>query len=268
MTKARRGKVIRKEKSQKTSRAWRGLTTRESGAGPERTESLDGKSEWTQDQHFTALLKMTRTSRCLEDWIIWSHDTLESTWQVAEVRKPLVSASHIIQAGSDLVIGKNEAYIMNRKKSAQKGRQRVRAWFVREGAIRCSRANQVQSHGSWRNQSSCRAKGAKEASYIRLQQTNFLTAGWVSVEDRSKRTETVRPQVVSSAKANQSVTVRWVWKAMGMTLSYTARRTMRTGLSDGGEEHSWPRPTDCQRTPRAHYTSTVQIMVQVLWDRT
>ena len=33
----------------------------------------------------------------------------KSTWQVADVRRPLVSASHIIQAG------KNEAYIMNRK---------------------------------------------------------------------------------------------------------------------------------------------------------
>ena len=34
----------------------------------------------------------------------------------ADVRRPLVSASHIIQAGNDLFIGKDEAYIMNRKK--------------------------------------------------------------------------------------------------------------------------------------------------------
>ena len=40
----------------------------------------------------------------------------KSTWQVADVGRPLVSASHIIQAGSDLFIWKNEAYIMNRKK--------------------------------------------------------------------------------------------------------------------------------------------------------
>ena len=40
----------------------------------------------------------------------------KSTWQVADVRRPLVSASHIIQAGNDLFIGKDEAYIMNRKK--------------------------------------------------------------------------------------------------------------------------------------------------------
>ena len=40
----------------------------------------------------------------------------KSTWQVADVRRPLVSASHIIQAGNDLFIGKGEACIMNRKK--------------------------------------------------------------------------------------------------------------------------------------------------------
>ena len=31
--------------------------------------------------------------------------------------------------------------------------------------------------------------------HVRLQQLNFLTAGRVSVEDRSKRAETVRPQL-------------------------------------------------------------------------
>ena len=40
----------------------------------------------------------------------------KSTWQVADVRRPLVSASHIIQAGNDLFIGKDEAYNKNRKK--------------------------------------------------------------------------------------------------------------------------------------------------------
>ena len=54
----------------------------------------------------------------------------KSTWQVADVRRPLVSASHIIQAGNDLFIGKDEAYIVNRKKkeksNAQKGRECVR----------------------------------------------------------------------------------------------------------------------------------------------
>ena len=35
----------------------------------------------------------------------------KSTWQVADVRRPLVSASHIIQAGNDLFIGKDEALL-------------------------------------------------------------------------------------------------------------------------------------------------------------
>ena len=40
----------------------------------------------------------------------------KSTWLVADVRGPLVSASHIIQAGSDLFMEKSEAFIMNRAK--------------------------------------------------------------------------------------------------------------------------------------------------------
>ena len=39
---------------------------------------------------------------------------------VADVRRPLVSASHIIQAGNDLFIGQDEAYIINRKKKEKK----------------------------------------------------------------------------------------------------------------------------------------------------
>ena len=45
----------------------------------------------------------------------------KSTWQVADVGRPLVSTSHIIQAGNDLFIGKYEAYITNRSK-------RVKSW--------------------------------------------------------------------------------------------------------------------------------------------
>ena len=41
----------------------------------------------------------------------------ENTWQVADVRRPHVSASHIIQVRNDLFTGKNEAHIMNRKKT-------------------------------------------------------------------------------------------------------------------------------------------------------
>ena len=45
--------------------------------GPNGTESPDVESEWTQAQHSITLLKVTRTSRCLEDSFIWSHETLE-----------------------------------------------------------------------------------------------------------------------------------------------------------------------------------------------
>ena len=41
---------------------------------------------------------------------------IKNCGQVADVRSPLVSASHIIQAGNDLFIGKDEAYIMSRRK--------------------------------------------------------------------------------------------------------------------------------------------------------
>ena len=44
----------------------------------------------------------------------------KNTWQVADVRRPLVSASHIIQAGDDLFIGEDGAYMMNRKKKEEK----------------------------------------------------------------------------------------------------------------------------------------------------
>ena len=41
----------------------------------------------------------------------------ESTWQIADVGRPQVSASHIIQGGNDSFIGKDGAYIMYRKKN-------------------------------------------------------------------------------------------------------------------------------------------------------
>ena len=60
----------------------------------------------------------------------------KSTWHVADVRRPLVSASHIIQAGSDVFIGKDEAYIINRKKKEKsmlrkEGNVYVLVFFVR-----------------------------------------------------------------------------------------------------------------------------------------
>ena len=38
------------------------------------------------------------------------------TKQVADVTRPLESASHHVQAGNDFFIGKHEAYMMNKKK--------------------------------------------------------------------------------------------------------------------------------------------------------
>ena len=58
----------------------------------------------------------------------------KSTWQVADVRRPLVSASHIIQAGNDLFIGKDEAYIRKKKEKSmlrKEGNVYVLDLFVR-----------------------------------------------------------------------------------------------------------------------------------------
>ena len=60
----------------------------------------------------------------------------KSTREVADVRRPLVSASHIIQAGNDLFVGKDEAYTMNRRKKEKsmlrkKGNVYVLDLFVR-----------------------------------------------------------------------------------------------------------------------------------------
>ena len=58
----------------------------------------------------------------------------KSTWQVADVRRPLVSASHIIQAMNDLFIGKDEAYIINKKEKSmlkKEGNVYVLDLFVR-----------------------------------------------------------------------------------------------------------------------------------------
>ena len=40
----------------------------------------------------------------------------KNTWQVADMRRSPVSASHLIQAGNDLFNGKDEAFILNRRK--------------------------------------------------------------------------------------------------------------------------------------------------------
>ena len=44
----------------------------------------------------------------------------KSTWQMSDVRRSHVSASHVIQAGNDLFTEKNEAYVVNREKKKEK----------------------------------------------------------------------------------------------------------------------------------------------------
>ena len=102
-----------------------------------------------------------------------------------------MSASHIIQAGIDLFIRKNEAYIVNRRNKENRcsERKRVRARCVCESTVR-RHANRAQAHGSRRNRTSCRREKTKEASHV----PNSLMAGRVSVEHWSRRTETVSPQ--------------------------------------------------------------------------
>ena len=123
----------------------------------------------------------------------------KSTWQVADARRPLVSASHIIQAGNDLFIGKDEAYIMNMRKMEKsmlrkEGNVCALDLFVRVPLGVKALVTYTPMEGCC-NQSSCRRKRAREASHVRLQQLNFLRAGGVSVEQRSTRPGAVRPQL-------------------------------------------------------------------------
>ena len=65
----------------------------------------------------SGIQRCPRMEKCSKDKQVMSVRTLRDlrrkcTWQVADVSRPLVSASHIIQAVNDLFIGKDEAYIM------------------------------------------------------------------------------------------------------------------------------------------------------------
>ena len=71
------GRASLKEKRQKSSRAWRHLTTREGGAGPRREESPGGEGDLTHDRQFTISLRKTKMNRHQGDWITWSHEVLE-----------------------------------------------------------------------------------------------------------------------------------------------------------------------------------------------
>ena len=86
------------------------------------------------------------------------------------------------------------------------------------------------------------------------------------MEDRSKRTETVRPPLNERSKRRHKC---------DSVLSATndENDVELNGETDDedmeGKEHPRPRTTDRQGAPRAHdHSSTVQIMVQVLCDGT
>ena len=68
--------------------------------GPRMEEGFKGPG----GEHIENYGQQVMSVRTLEEFV------RKSTWQVADVRRPLVSASHIIHARNDLFIGKDEAY--------------------------------------------------------------------------------------------------------------------------------------------------------------
>ena len=50
--------------------------TKENGAGPGETGSLDGAGGLIHDQHSTTSLEMMKVTKRLEDSITWSHEML------------------------------------------------------------------------------------------------------------------------------------------------------------------------------------------------
>ena len=96
-------------------------------------------------------------------------------------------------------IEENEAYINNNKKKVKlvfrkESNVCVLDLFVK---VRSSSAAPIRYKPLEVDAINHVADGREQGKrlHIRLQQTNFLTATRVSVEDRSKRTETVRPQI-------------------------------------------------------------------------
>ena len=120
----------------------------------------------------------------------------KSTWQAADVRRPLVSASHIIQAGNDLFIGKDEAYTMNRKRKEKsmlrkQGNVYVLDLFVRVPSSVAAPIVYTPMEVGAINQVTDGREARRRVKFD-CNSPTFLTSGVVSVEDRSKRAETVR----------------------------------------------------------------------------
>ena len=101
----------------------------------------------------------------------------KGTWQVADVRRPLVSASYIIQPGNDLFIEKDEAYIMNRKKKEKsmlrkEGNVCVLELFVRVTlSVTASVTYTLMELDAINQVADGRERGRRRA---RLQQLNFF----------------------------------------------------------------------------------------------
>ena len=68
---------------------------------------------------------------------------LKSTWQVADVRRRLVSASHIIQTGNDLFLANGEVYIMSRMKMEKSVLENGESVYVQNKPMEVDAINQV-----------------------------------------------------------------------------------------------------------------------------
>ena len=119
----------------------------------------------------------------------------KSTSQVADVRRPLVSASHIMQAGSELLIGKKEVYVTNRmmEKSVSRkgGNVYVLGLFVKVPSSATAPIKYEPMEVDAINQVADAREPGKQVTLDCSKP--FFMAGGVSVEVRSKRAETVRP---------------------------------------------------------------------------
>ena len=101
----------------------------------------------------------------------------KSNWQVADVRRTLVSASHIIQAGDDLIIGTNEACVENRKKDKSMLRKATCTCSI--FFWRCSQASPRRSSTSlWKSMQSTKLPtGEKKGSESNLIKASQLLDG-------------------------------------------------------------------------------------------
>ena len=177
----------------------------------------------------------------------------KNTWQ---------KASGVGEAGNDLFIWMDEACIMNRKKKEKsmlrkEGNVYVLDMFVR--VPRLTQSTKSQTDGS---------RGRESRS--------TATAGGVSVEDRSKRTETVRAQsnercekrqgcdsVLSATNDENDVELNGEMMRTRRTEKWDlTTEVCRKNIRDPGQ------PTVKELQEHMTNTSTVQIMVQVLCDGT